>query len=118
MNKKADYSIPEIFVWIFVVVFILLLAFWTNNTDLKQRYNSLQKDYIELNQSYNKLSQDYQELEEENKAIKEDVSKLLIEYYGKELVWDIFGAGKYKRGLCALKIVLRGEVPFVDILPC
>lgn len=67
---------------------------------------------------YNELSRDYDECKKENQKIKEDVGKLLIEYYGKPLVWDVFGVTKYEKLLCALQIVLEEEIPIVGDLLC
>lgn len=53
-------------------------------------------------------------LETEKEEIKEDVAKLLKDFYGKKLVWDVFGVSKYKNALCGVKIYLEFEIPFLD----
>jgi len=58
------------------------------------------------------------ELEVEKENIKQDVANLLKDFYGKQLVWDIFGVKKYKSALCGVNIYLDIEVPYVSELIC
>lgn len=59
-----------------------------------------------------------EKLQEENQNIKQDMAELLIESYAKPFVWDIFGVTKYKRGFCALRILLKDDIPIINELPC
>lgn len=59
-----------------------------------------------------------EKLQEENQNIKQDVAELLIEYYGKPLVWDILGVTKYTKTLCALKILLKEDITLINEFPC
>ncbi|MCK4649763.1 hypothetical protein KAT36_00885 [Candidatus Pacearchaeota archaeon] len=107
MNQVDEfYGIVRI---IFLVLGGILIGFLL--------WHPSQNDYVSKI-DYNLLYQDYQELQQENQEIKEDIGKLLIEYYGKPIVWDIIGITKYKKGLCALKIVLKEEIPLINKLPC
>lgn len=109
----------KLFIGILIGLFIAYVFLWGEPySKLEEKYNTLNSDYNQLNEDYKNLLIDYQKLKEENEAIQEDVSKLLIDYYGKELVWNLAGISKYKRAMCALKIVLRGEIPFVNLIPC
>jgi len=102
----------EFYTWIKIGFFVLIGLFIGFLS-----WHPSQNNYVSR-VDYNLLYQDYQELQQENQAIKEDIGKLLIEYYGRPLVWDVFGVTKYKKGLCALRIVLRDEIPLIDELPC
>ena len=116
MNGE-DWS--KLFIGILIGLFIGYTFLWGEPySKLEDKYNDVNSRYTQLNEDYNKLFQDYQKIKKENEAIQEDVGKLLIDYYGKELVWDLAGISKYKRAMCALRIVLRGEIPFVDMIPC
>jgi len=57
-------------------------------------------------------------LEVEKEDIKQDVANLLKDFYGKQLVWDIFGVKKYKSALCGANIYLDIEIPYVNELIC
>src|SRR3989344_6981607 len=114
--------IEEYYKYIVGIIIGLLIGYfllWGEPySKLKTEYNDLNSKYTQLNEDYNLLYQNYQKIKEENEAIQEDVGKLLIDYYGKELVWDISGISKYRRAICGLRIVLRGKVPLVDAIPC
>jgi hypothetical protein len=74
-------------------------------------------DY-EIQEAVKQCELEKEKLQEENQNIKQDMAELLIEYYGKPLVWDVFGITKYKRSLCALKILVKEDIPVINELPC
>jgi hypothetical protein len=88
------------------VVFICWMAWHPTNNDYVNR------------REYNTLYQNYIDLQKENEEVKRDLGLLLIESYGKPLVWDIVGLNRYRKGLCAIKILLQDEIPEVNLLPC
>ncbi len=72
----------------------------------------------ELKDNFEKCEIEKAELIQENKEIKEDIGMLLIEYYGKPIAWDFVGLTKYKKLVCALKIILKDDIPIVNKIPC
>lgn len=102
-------SEDEFFLIFIIVVFVIgWVGFQFGVQATEQRINNELKI----------CSEEKIKLQQENKEIKEDVGQLLIEYYGKPIAWDIIGITKYKKGLCALKIILKDDIPLINELPC
>jgi len=54
-----------------------------------------QNDYVSQ-EDYNRLYQDYQILQQEHEALKKDMGNMILEFYGKNLAFDLFGIKKYR----------------------
>ena len=98
--------------FIFIVIAIIFLIGFIGFQIGRNHMN------IQLKEELKECELNNEKLEIENQEMKEDVGALLSDYYGRELVWDIFGVTKYKGGLCAMKIILKDAIPLIDMLPC
>jgi hypothetical protein len=76
-----------------------------------------QNDYVSQ-EDYNKLYQDYQTLQQEHETLKKDMGNLILEFYGKNLTFDLLGIKKYRVSFCALQKYLTGKIPVISDLVC
>ena len=84
----------------FLVVAIIILAiFWFGHEMGKQTIDS------QLKEDLKQCELEKETLETQTSDLKQDIAELLIESYAKPFVWDIFGATKYKKMECELKVL-------------
>ncbi|MBN1214553.1 MAG: hypothetical protein JXA99_03835 [Candidatus Lokiarchaeota archaeon] len=102
------------YVFIFLVLFGLLSLFFINHQDDAAKIQQLEQSLADLNQKYQSLETEHNLLQIEYTNFKKDTSKLLSEYFAKEIAWDFIGLSKYKLVICALQIYLRDEMPIVN----